>query len=44
MQILMDATGDLRIKRARRQRTSLLGWLLHWLSGIFVGSEFSVPA
>jgi hypothetical protein len=44
MQILMDATGDLRIKRPRRQRTSLLAWLLHWLSGIFSGSEFSVPA
>lgn len=43
MQILMDATGDLRIKRPRRQRTNLLGRLLHWLSGIFGGSEFSVP-
>ncbi|GEM_PF-2147068 len=44
MQILMDATGDLRIKRPRRQHTNLLGRLLHWLSGIVGGSEFSVLA
>ncbi len=44
MQILMDATGDLRIKRPRQQRKSLMSRLLHWLSALFGGSEVSVPA
>ena len=44
MQIMMDAMGDLRIKRPRQKKQGFMARLMAWLGSLFGGAEASIPA